>query len=53
MNEMYKEADYSYYATRTALKDYQMSLIFKNKILKNTRRFWSSYFICKSGKRFC
>ena len=39
MNEMYKEADYSYYATRTALKDYQMSLIFKNKILKTLGGF--------------
>lgn len=34
MNEMYKEGDYSYFATRTALKDYQKSLIFKNKLLK-------------------
>jgi len=34
MKETYKEADYSYQATRTALKEYQKTMIFKNKILK-------------------
>ena len=34
MKEMYKDGDYSYQATRNALKEYQNSLIFKNKLLK-------------------
>lgn len=34
MKEMYKEGDYSYQATRNALKEYQNALIFKNKLLK-------------------
>lgn len=34
MKETYKEADYSFQATRTALKEYQKSMIFKNKMLK-------------------
>lgn len=34
MKEMYKDGDYSYQATRNALKEYQKSLIFKNKLLK-------------------
>lgn len=34
MKEMYHEADYSFQATRTALKKYQTSRIFKNKLLK-------------------
>lgn len=34
MKEMYKEGDYAYQATRNALKEYQNSLIFKNKLLK-------------------
>lgn len=39
MKEMYKEADYSHHATRTALKEYQNSLIFKNKLLKTVGGF--------------
>ena len=34
MKEMHKDGDYSYQATRNALKEYQNSLIFKNKLLK-------------------
>ncbi len=34
MKETYKEADYSFQATRTALKEFQKTQIFKNKILK-------------------
>lgn len=34
IKEMYKEGDYAYQATRNALKEYQNSLIFKNKLLK-------------------
>lgn len=34
MKEAYKESDYAYQATRTALKEYQKTMIFKNKILK-------------------
>ena len=34
MKEMYKEGDYAYQASRNALKEYQTSLIFKNKLLK-------------------
>ncbi len=34
MKEIYKEADYSYQATRNALMEYQTSLIFKNKLAK-------------------
>lgn len=34
MKETYKEGDYSFQATRTALKEYQKTMIFKNKILK-------------------
>ncbi len=34
MKEMYKDGDYAYQATRNALKEYQNSLIFKNKLLK-------------------
>ena len=39
MKEMYNEADYSYQASRTALKKYQTSLIFKNKLLKTLGGF--------------
>ena len=39
MNEMYKEGDYSYLATRNALKEYQNSLIFRNKLLKTLGGF--------------
>ena len=41
MKEMYNEGDYSYQATRTALKEYQSSLIFKNKLLKTLGGFAS------------
>ena len=34
MSEMYKDGDFAYQATRNALKEYQKSLIFKNKLLK-------------------
>lgn len=34
MKETYKESDYSFQATRTALKEYQKTMIFKNKMLK-------------------
>lgn len=34
MKETYKEADYSFQATRTALKEFQKSMIFRNKMLK-------------------
>lgn len=34
MKEMYRDGDYAYQATRNALKEYQNSLIFKNKLLK-------------------
>lgn len=34
MKETYKEGDYSFQATRTALKEYQKTMIFKNKMLK-------------------
>lgn len=34
IKEMYKDGDYAYQATRNALKEYQNSLIFKNKLLK-------------------
>lgn len=39
MKEMYKDGDYSYQATRNALKEYQKSLIFKNKLLKTIGGF--------------
>ena len=39
MKEMYNESDYSYQATRTALKEFQTSLIFKNKLLKTLGGF--------------
>lgn len=41
MKETYKEADYSFQATRTALKEYQTSRIFKNKLLKTFGGFAS------------
>lgn len=34
MCEMYKDGDFAYQATRNALKEYQKSQIFKNKLLK-------------------
>lgn len=34
MKEMFKDGDYAYQASRTALKEYQTSLIFKNKLTK-------------------
>lgn len=34
MKETYKDSDYSFQATRTALKEYQQEMIFKNQILK-------------------
>ena len=34
MKEAYKDGDYSFQATRTALKEYQQEMIFKNQILK-------------------
>ena len=34
MKETYKDGDYSFQATRTALKEYQQEMIFKNQILK-------------------
>lgn len=34
MKETYKESDYSFQATRTALKEFQKTMIFKNKMLK-------------------
>ena len=34
MKEAYKDSDYSFQATRTALKEYQQEMIFKNQILK-------------------
>ncbi len=34
MKETYKDSDYAFQATRTALKEYQKTQIFKNKMLK-------------------
>lgn len=34
MKEIYKDGDYALQATRTALKEYQKTMIFKNKLLK-------------------
>lgn len=34
MKEMFKDGNFAYQASRTALKEYQTSLIFKNKLLK-------------------
>lgn len=34
MKETYKDSNYSFQATRTALKEYQQEMIFKNQILK-------------------
>ena len=37
--EMFKNGDYTYQAIRSALKEYQNSLIFKNKLLKTIGGF--------------
>lgn len=39
MKEMYKDGDYAFQATRTALKEYQKMKIFRNKILKTMGGF--------------
>lgn len=44
MKETYKDGDYSYQASRNALKEYQNILIFKNKLLKTIAGF-SALFI--------
>ena len=39
MKEAYKDGDYAYQASRSALKEYQNILIFKNKLLKTITGF--------------
>lgn len=45
MNELYKDGDYSYQASRRALKEYQNSLIFKNKLLKTLGGFGAIFLL--------
>lgn len=52
MKEMYGEADYSHHATRTALKEYQNSLIFRNKLLKTLAGFAALVIFAKPVNEF-
>ena len=52
MKEMYKESDYSYQATRNALKEYQNSLIFKNKLLKTLCGFTALFLFANPVNNF-
>lgn len=52
MKETYKEGDYSYQATRNALKEYQNSLIFKNKLLKTFGGFTALFLFANPVSSF-
>lgn len=52
MKEMYKDDDYSYHAARAALKEYQNSLIFKNKLLKTLGGFGAIIIFAKPVSSF-
>lgn len=52
MKEMYREEDYAYQASRTALKEFQTSLIFKNKLLKTISGLTALILLVKPVNKF-
>ncbi len=50
--EMFKNGDYTYQATRSALKEYQNSLIFKNKLLKTIGGFTALFLFANPINNF-
>lgn len=52
MKETYKDSDYAFQATRSALKEYQKTRIFKNKILKTMGGFATLLLFAKPVNNF-
>lgn len=52
MKEMFKDGDFAYQASRTALKEHQTSLIFKNKLVKTVSGLITLVLLAKPVNKF-